>query len=137
MCSSTLLVKTMDTISSHSKRTSSPKVFLASSAVSSSRAEEAAIAPAIATANAHTLANRLYTTFLTSSPEEGDFRLLIRLGGVKEKDAAITLLDRFPTLANADFVTRPFPDLALYALEHIEHSGYEVMAAIRCDEDFC
>ena len=92
---------------------------------------------AIATANAHTLANQLYTTFLTSSPEEGDFRLLIRLGGVKEKDAAITLLDRFPTLANAVFVTRYFPDLALYALEHIEHSGYEVMAAIRCDEDFC
>jgi hypothetical protein len=92
---------------------------------------------AIATANAHTLADRLYTTFLTSSPEEGDFRLLIRLGGVKKKDAAITFLDRFPTLENADFVTRYFPDLALYALEHIEHSGFEVMAAIRCDEDFC
>jgi len=92
---------------------------------------------AIATANAHTLADRLYTTFLTSSPKEGDFRLLIRLGGVKKKDAAITFLDRFPTLENADFVTSYFPDLALYALEHIEHSGYEVMAAIRCDEDFC
>ena len=86
---------------------------------------------AIATAYTHTFADRLYTTFLTSSPKEGDFRLLIRLGGVKEKDAAITLLDRYPTLENANFLTEYLPDLTLYALASVEHSRYEVMAATR------
>ena len=46
-----------------------------------------------------------------------------------EEVAAIALLERYPTEDNAVFVAELIPELALFALEHVEHSAYEVLSS--------
>lgn len=88
-------------------------------------------------AYAPSIADRAYVALLTSLPSEVDFRAIVRLCGLKQEDAAIALLERYPSKENAVLVTEYVPELALFALAHIEHSTFEVLAGYidRYDED--
>ena len=81
------------------------------------------------TAFAPSVADEAYITLLTHSPCESDFEYLVSLQGNKQKEAAINLLERYPTEDNAVFVAELIPELALFALEHIEHSACEVLSS--------
>ena len=80
---------------------------------------------------APSVADRAYIRLLTHSPSESDFKGLIRLNGYKKADAAIALLKQYPTEDNAVFVAEYVPELALFALEQIEHSAYEVLTSLQ------
>lgn len=81
------------------------------------------------TAFAPSVADEAYIKLLTRSPSESDFEYLVSLNGNKKKEAAILLLERYPTEDNAVFVTESIPELALFALKHIKHSASKVLSS--------
>ncbi len=80
------------------------------------------------TAFAPSVADEAYIKLLTHSPSESDFEYLVSLNENKKKEAAILLLELYPSEDNAVFVTESIPELALFALKHIKHSAHKVLS---------